>query len=204
MWGSYFFLSDELVKQGRHAQTWLDIASDMGGLIEVFFTILFLLNAFYNETLLFNKFIRTLYFDLDPLKNVVPFKFKTKDSLIAKLCSKAMKLNDKQELYLKGEAKLKEDLNLLMIIQTLYKLKAAITVLVRNLPNDNSAESVKKIREEYFKLVNLKDEFESKKIFKDDIKSFLSRDEKQTLYEKQTKPEFLRRMSQKLSASIIK
>jgi hypothetical protein len=65
MWGSYFFLSDELVTQNKSVRAYLEILSELGGVIEIFFIVLALFNSFYNEILLRNKFIRSLYFNLD-------------------------------------------------------------------------------------------------------------------------------------------
>ena len=63
IYGTFFFLSDELVTHSRDAENILSLMANFGGLISLAFTILSYPGQWTNQRLLFSKFIRTLYLE---------------------------------------------------------------------------------------------------------------------------------------------
>lgn len=49
LWGSYFFLSEEIVSHTRSVQSVIQILSDLGGIIEIFFLGFAVLNIWFND-----------------------------------------------------------------------------------------------------------------------------------------------------------
>jgi hypothetical protein len=63
IYGTFFFLSDELVTHSRDAENFLGVLSKFGGLFTLAINILTIPGRFTNKRLLFSKFIRTLYLE---------------------------------------------------------------------------------------------------------------------------------------------
>jgi hypothetical protein len=61
IYGTFFFLSDELVTHSRDAENFLSILSKFGGLFTLSIAILTIPGRYTTRRLLFSKFIRTLY-----------------------------------------------------------------------------------------------------------------------------------------------
>lgn len=65
MYGSYFFLSDEMVIQTRSVKTVISALSDLGGSIEIFMIGFLLIGHWYNDFSVMIKSIRAIYFEGD-------------------------------------------------------------------------------------------------------------------------------------------
>ena len=57
----YFYLSEEEVEHERHLFTFLNLLSEIGGLIPMIFKLLGVFGRFINYKFLFNKLIRAMY-----------------------------------------------------------------------------------------------------------------------------------------------
>lgn len=65
LWGSYFFVSDELVSHSRTVEGYLSVLSSFGGLIEFLLLPFIAIMHSFNKKNLITKSIRNLYFETD-------------------------------------------------------------------------------------------------------------------------------------------
>lgn len=65
LWGSYFFLSDEIVDTQRSVQTVLNVLSELGGTIEIFMGGLILFMTLFNDFNFKIKQMKIIYLDHD-------------------------------------------------------------------------------------------------------------------------------------------
>lgn len=68
MWGTYFFLSDEMVEHQQTVRTILDCLSSVGGLLSLFLSAASKAFIIVNRKWMTAKLIRALYFK-GPIKN---------------------------------------------------------------------------------------------------------------------------------------
>ena len=62
MFGSYFFLNDDLILHNRNTYTFSDMLSDFGGIYQTFIIGLFYyLGSIINKRIMMGKLIRSLY-----------------------------------------------------------------------------------------------------------------------------------------------
>lgn len=86
LWGSFYFLSDDLKIHSKTKYSITDLLGDIGGLFEVFHIVLVILLSPLNNMKFFNKAIRAVYFketanDLEEsVYRVRPVKFNMKHS----------------------------------------------------------------------------------------------------------------------------
>lgn len=186
-WGSFYFMSDDAKMHYRTIYGYSDLLTDIGGLFEIVFFILMMVLTPLNNMRFFNKAIRSVYFNehiqdrRSSVSYLKPVKFNMKHALTKwcwGICDK-LKPADNQ-LYKQGECKIKHDLNLLRMIQNIYKIKASLIVLMKKLGVEND-ETVQQIQKRYLHLVSLKYE---EKPSKDEFAQFLERDEKNIFYDK--------------------
>lgn len=62
LFGSYYFLSENMIVLNYTSFTTIDLLSDIGGLFEIFYMTLWIFLAPFNNTKFFNKAIRAVYF----------------------------------------------------------------------------------------------------------------------------------------------
>ena len=132
MWGSYFFVSDELVSHSRTVEGYVSVMSNFGGLIEFLLLPLIAIMHSLNNKNLLTKSIRNLYFETESQKNLklrsLRFTWRDKLGCLPKplrICCRDKSLR----LLKKGESRVKEDLSIYRIIEAIYKMKASISVL---------------------------------------------------------------------------
>lgn len=79
--------------------------------------------------------------------------------------------------------KIKQDLNILRIAQSIYKLRASILVLMSRAKLQDELEM--EVKEMYLKMISLGGKVDKKEV-KSNMEQFFERDEKATFYEKST------------------
>jgi hypothetical protein len=73
LFGSYFFLSEELIKHDYTGYTVLDVLSGFGGMYRLLCMYLAIVAMYFNKPAIMAKFIRGLYFIEKPKKLRSPF-----------------------------------------------------------------------------------------------------------------------------------
>ena len=116
--GTFFFLSDEIIVQTRQVANIMSVISDLGGMIESLILCLSLFFLKYNDLKFLTKSIRSVYLDSDKKGVAKPFKMSWFDLVRSRIqCLKNTKPNIRT-----AEILIKEDLNLLRMVQQIKKL----------------------------------------------------------------------------------
>ena len=189
MFGAYFFVGDIMYESTRTAFSWLDFLSTFGGMQGIVVVVITMILETYNDTQLVSKSVRNMYFrrNPNPAQSKIqgdfrPIKFSFKDTLseygyfdcCLRRKSRTMNIFDR------GQEKMREDLDVFKIVQTLYKLKSSIKVIVNKMKDP---AIFKEIQQQFSQevIINSSDEEPDDPV--DEIIDFLNRDEKRTLYD---------------------
>lgn len=157
-------------------------------------------SVYFNNIQISNKVMRSIYYDMNSQgsgKSVAnPHKFNFKDSLKLMFTKKEENLTRRQQLLMKAQKRLHDDLNLPRLVQSIYKIKACLTVLVGHHHKNHDCSVLDQIQKEFFRLTNL----EHKELDENlqGIKAFLQRDEKKQLY----RPEYQKSLVSRISINL--
>lgn len=218
LYGSYFFVGDEISLQSVSVYGWMQILGDFGGTLEITIFVFIILCTSYNATMINAKAIRALYYDSphpgedgvqSEFGKAIKFRFLDKFTRLRNFsfCGKKAE-NHNHELYDKGKKRMKEDLNLFRIVQQIYKLRAIVIQLGNKA--QVTEDFYENVKTKYFEMVTLEtdDEAEKAEVQIDErLEKFLARDEKINLYQCKKKDaslskreSFMRRMSSNFMA----
>ena len=67
IFGTYFFLSDDLVEMSRTVYNIIDLLAEFGGFNGVIFTLYKILGEAFTKNIIVAKFIRSLYYKIDEI-----------------------------------------------------------------------------------------------------------------------------------------
>ena len=212
--GCYYFLSEDRMIHEMVQYGLKNILAVVGSQGILFFSFLRFIMKEYNRMQLEAKFIRACYFDVNEIRlpqakfqefPAKPLKFSMQDKLAPLLrvlfdsifiCSCCKFKSSK--LYLNGISKIKHDLNLFKIIQTIHKMKACLQYII----NDD-LDALEGIQQIYFRHTNIHERGDLINA-KDITKQFLDRDDKKLTYKKSTiskedNPNLIRKRGMRLS-----
>lgn len=66
VWGTFFFLADDMKKHIRSDYNLISLLGDIGGLIEAMYVVIYFIPFMFNNLSLENKQMRLLYYDKQP------------------------------------------------------------------------------------------------------------------------------------------
>ena len=106
------------------------------------------MGSLVNDKLKQALFIKHLYFKKHKHYHFSNIVWKLKDKLIDFFvcCIKKSDLTDNQKLYMKGSERMAKELDIIGILQTINKMKASLSVLIKD-----DKELIKKARHYYVK-----------------------------------------------------
>ena len=112
--------------------TIIDLASNFGGFFGCLKCLSFI-PIFINSQFILKKFVRRLYFDKDDDLLIKDIKFNhltyTKQFLSFFSFKENTELHQESKLYSKGITMVQQEMNMFFLLQTIRKLKAAMTVI---------------------------------------------------------------------------
>ena len=134
IYGTYFFMSNDIAYQSRTVYNLLTVISDFGGIMEILTFVFMVSCTAFNDQQLVAKSIRSLFFQKnsrDANSKFLPIKFKLADKFQDLCCVKwRRKPSDSQIIFTKGSLRIREEFNIFMIVQSIQKLKAAVAALI--------------------------------------------------------------------------
>lgn len=153
LWGSYFFVSDIIRTHSRYDFSLIDFFCQLGGLIQFLFITFFILPNWLNTLKLENKAMNQLYIEEESGSGVVKSVNMSLGEAFLHRCSCLKRHIQSSHRIKEGLARMKEDLNLIRIVQDLYKLRAGMMVLAER--QGEHEEFEQDVKEKYLKMVSL-------------------------------------------------
>ena len=154
--GCYFFLSNDLNKYHFEVYNVIHVAQSLGGIFALLLFVFRAIGGYINKQIIIAKFIRSLFYvykdeeeilkrkehvenvednDIDDLKCI---KFSFRDKFYS-----CRRKSDKQKIFKRGKEMVENEMNMFTMLQTMQKLKAAVTILVG--PNIGLKKEIQKL-----------------------------------------------------------
>jgi hypothetical protein len=176
--GVYFFIGDIMHEDTRTVFDWFGLLSEFGGMQGIIIIIFEFFIFSNNDVQMVTKSVRSIFFRRGP-KGPELLRFRFLHTLpeypFACFCPKKSK---GARLFDTGQDRIKNELDVLRIVQTLQKVKASIKVLV---DKGRDPEVVDAIKAQYHEMVYLFTSGEEEETTEDKMLEFLERDEKRAL-----------------------
>lgn len=90
VWGTFFFVSNNLMLHNKSNYNIYDLLGDIGGFFEVMYAVFFYLPFWFNNFSLENKAIRLMYMEKQSNNSIQPLKLKKRDLILHILCRKKL------------------------------------------------------------------------------------------------------------------